>query len=73
MSTALPPDDLKRLLGILQGVSRGLIDVNQTLRRIASALEGRSGSPALGGDVWPGREERGPGLVVTPCSEGDAR
>jgi hypothetical protein len=33
--------DAQRLLDVLQGISRGLIDVNQTLRRIASALEGR--------------------------------
>jgi hypothetical protein len=54
MADPLTPDDAKRLLDVLQGISRGLIDVNATLRRIAAALEGRSGSPELG-TVWPDR------------------
>ena len=37
------------------------------LRRIASALEGRSGSPALGPDVWgTGEGERGTGGKTPP-------
>jgi hypothetical protein len=57
MPTSLTHDDAQRLLDVLQGISRGLVDINATLRRIAAALEGRSGAPALGGEVWPGREE----------------
>jgi hypothetical protein len=41
-------------LDVLQGISRGILELNGTLRRIAAALEGRSGSPELGA-VWPER------------------
>jgi hypothetical protein len=54
MEDPLAHDDAKRLLDVLQGISRGLIDINATLRRIATALEGRSGAPELGA-VWPER------------------
>jgi hypothetical protein len=56
MPDPLTHDDAKRLLDVLQGISRGLVDINTTLRRIAAALEGRSGAPGLGPEVWPERE-----------------
>jgi hypothetical protein len=57
MPTPFTHEDAQRLLDVLQGISRGLLDVTKELRRIAAALEGRSGAPELGGAVWPGREE----------------
>jgi hypothetical protein len=58
MPAPLTHDDALGLLDVLQGISRGLLDINQTLRRIAAALDARSGAPGLGEDVWPGWKGR---------------
>jgi hypothetical protein len=51
-------EDVLRVLDVLQGISQGLVTLNDTMRRVASALEGRSGAPALGPTVWPTPETK---------------